>query len=142
VGKGGKNRDSRLHALDPKGRVAIPIDMRKDMRFGEMLVLTRGFESCIALYKKENWDPMVVRFEELAMSKTILRKKVRRIMGEFKEVEIDSHGRILLPGHLVHYAGITDSCYFIRMPRWIELWNPARYDEMMEETLDFEDLPI
>jgi MraZ protein len=112
------------------------------MRFGETLVLTRGFEPCIALYRKENWEAMVNRFEELALSNTVLRNKVRRIMGDYKEIDIDSHGRILLPGHLVRYANLKDSCYFIRMPRWVELWEPKQYDDKMEEQMDFEDLPI
>jgi MraZ protein len=142
VGKRGKDRDSRLHLLDSKFRVAIPVDIRRDMRFGETLVLTRGFEACIAMYLKKDWDNMVMRFRELALSNAVLRNKVRRIMGDYKEVDIDSHGRILLPGHLVKHASLKDSCYFIRMPGWIELWEPKNYDETTKEPVDFKDLPI
>ena len=136
----GRKRNSRLHRMDQKGRVAIPFSIRRDLRYGELLYLTKGLDPCIYVYTEEEWKKLIARFEEASLGKTSVRKKIRKIMGEVEEVEIDPQGRIRIPSHLAQYAGLEDQCFFARMPRWFEIWNPEKYREYMEESKDEEEI--
>ena len=41
------------HALDEKGRVAIPARFREDL--GERFVITRGLDQCLFVYPRPEW---------------------------------------------------------------------------------------
>ena len=49
---------TETHAIDHKGRIAIPAAMRRGEGRGKPLasfVLASGFEGCLALYSLEEW---------------------------------------------------------------------------------------
>jgi len=138
-----EKRNNRFHKIDEKGRVAIPATLRRNLTFSERLVLTKGFEKCIYAFSEKEWKALMQRIQDIPLVDEKKRNATRYIMGEAEEVEIDLQGRILLPGHLMEYAGITEECYFVRMPRWFEIWNPEEYQKTVDrKNIDFEELPI
>ena len=42
------------HNIDAKGRLIIPSKLREQC--GESVVITRGFDGCLALYTQEGWN--------------------------------------------------------------------------------------
>ena len=42
------------HNLDVKGRMAIPVKFRDDLKDGA--VITKGLDNCLFLYTKEKWE--------------------------------------------------------------------------------------
>lgn len=139
-----KDRNNLIHSFDPKGRVSIPIHIRKKFKYGEKVVLTRGLDQCIYAFSEEEWkkleEKLLIRFEGRPFGSKKDRAIVRKIMGEAEEVEIDAQGRIRIPGHLAEYAEIESSCYFVKMPGWFEIWNPELYRKAMKEAEELEEI--
>jgi MraZ protein len=48
-------------------------------------------------------------------------------------VEADKEGRIVLPGDLVAYAGLTDAVVFMGLGRIFQIWEPAAADRRRAE---------
>ncbi|MEO0262872.1 MAG: cell division/cell wall cluster transcriptional repressor MraZ [candidate division WOR-3 bacterium] len=129
------NRNNRLNSVDAKGRVSFPVFLRK--KLGKKIILTKGYDPCIYVYSQEEWKLFIERIKkDWALYDIEKRKTVREIIGIHQEVEFDTYGRILLPGGLMEYAGIKDKCLFISMPRWIEIWNPERYEEYQKDVIE------
>jgi MraZ protein len=100
------------HAVDEKGRVAVPIQFREALSGlqEERLVATKfriGTHRCLDVYPSSAWrrlessllakdpsDPRYVRFRNVYVSGA-------------HELAIDAQGRVLLPPLLREYAGIA-----------------------------------
>ena len=53
--------------LDAKGRFLLPAGLKKQMPEGEgnLFVINRGFEQCLALYTIKNWEPLFAEINKL-----------------------------------------------------------------------------
>ena len=54
------------HAVDDKGRLAIPIKFRNDLAKGA--VVTKGLDDCLFLYSKEEWEKQAEKMAKLPFS--------------------------------------------------------------------------
>ncbi len=121
------------HKVDAKGRVQVPIALRKS---GEDSVyskftLVRGVGGCLALFSTSGFK----KFEEAYMD-GVPKKDVRFVRSFYSrmvEVELDSQGRILLPRLLREEVGIGDAVFFLGTGEWIEIWDVNRYEEYEKE---------
>ena len=116
---------SHLHNLDAKGRLAIPARFRDELAEG--LVLTRGFDACIALYPLAAWQMLAGRINELSIADADVRQFRRMVYAEAVDVQLDSQGRILVPGPLRAFAGIEREVVVIGVHSSIEIWSPDRW---------------
>jgi len=138
-----EKENNRIYQIDEKGRVAVPATFRKDFKFGEKLILTKGIEKCIYMFTQEEWGKFMERVKDSPLWEESKRKAIRYFAGEAEEVEIDGQGRILIPKHLLAYAGLKKSCIFIKMPRWFEIWDPTTYREFnSHDSIDFREIPL
>ena len=129
-----KNRNSRLVKIDEKGRVFLPASIKKGLFYGEKIILTTGFEPCIYAFSETNWKELKKEIGTITpFSSEEIKRTLRHLQGNSEEVEIDSQGRILIPGHLFEYAHLGDSVFFIKMDTWFELWNPEVYRAYQKE---------
>lgn len=113
------------HNLDTKGRLAIPARFRDELADG--LVLTRGFDTCIALYPMEAWESLAERINELSIADTDVRQFRRMVFSEAVDVQLDSQGRILVPAALRAFAGIEREVVVIGVHSSVEIWSPERW---------------
>ena len=129
-----KKRNSRIVKIDEKGRVFLPSSIKKGLFYGEKLILTTGFEPCIYVFSETNWKRLMEEIGTVTpFSPTSLKNTLRHLQGNSEELELDSQGRILIPGHLFEYARLKDSVFFIKMDTWFEIWNPDVYRKFVEE---------
>lgn len=121
------------HTIDGKGRLIIPSKMRAEL--GGTFMAAAVLDKCITLYPMAEWEQLMAKLKEQPLSK--VRKLQRFIGSKAQEVQLDSQGRILLPKHLLDYAGIEKDLYIIGACDRAEIWNPELYDADMEEmTMD------
>ncbi len=128
--------------LDEKGRIAIPVKLRK--AFGEdstisTFVLTYGFDSCIMGFREEDWAMFVKeKLVPLPQSNPTNRKWIRHLMGGAREQELDRQGRLLVPANLLEYAGITKDVTILGLNDRIEIWATEVYGKYKpdEESLN------
>jgi len=116
---------SHTHNLDAKGRVAVPARFRAPLGGG--LIVTRGFDRCIALYPRAAWDSLASRINELSITDFDVRQFRRMVFSEAIDLRLDSQGRILVPPALRSFAGIERDVVIIGVHSSIEIWNPERW---------------
>ncbi len=128
--------------LDEKGRVAIPVKLRK--AFGEnaivnKLIITHGFDKCIMAFREEDWKLFVEeKLIELPQSDPVNRKRIRFLLGGANECDLDKQGRMIIPVYLLEYAEIIKNVTILGLYNRIEVWGEEAYGRYKPdgETLD------
>lgn len=119
--------------VDEKGRVAIPIKLRK--AFGEdaiinKLIVTYGFDKYIMAYREEDWADFVKnRLIRATESNPHNAMMVRYFVGGAFDCELDKQGRILIPPHLKEHAGIKKEVTVLGLYNRIEIWDTETYNK-------------
>ena len=140
-----------VHALnlDAKGRMAMPTRYRERLRDrsnGKLVVTIDTEERCLVAYPKPEWEDIERKLDALpTFNRQAVRVK-RLLMGHAADVEMDGHGRLLLPPPLREFAGLDKRLVFVGQGKKFELWDDAHWTErreqwLKEETAGFEELP-
>lgn len=129
------------HTLDEKGRIAIPAKLRySKIAEDEFWVATKGFDRCLFLYPKYEWERIVTKINErLSFTKKEDRSFLRMFVSPATEQTVDRQGRIAIPQSLREYAGIQKEVVTLGAVQRIEIWseeNWNRYKEENEKSFD------
>ncbi|MBN2324491.1 MAG: division/cell wall cluster transcriptional repressor MraZ [Spirochaetes bacterium] len=129
------------HTLDDKGRIAIPAKLRySKIGEDEYWVATKGFDRCLFLYPKDEWERIVNKINErLTFTKKEDRSFLRMFISPATEQTVDRQGRIAIPTSLREYAGIQKEVVTLGAVNRIEIWseeNWNRYKEENEKSFD------
>jgi MraZ protein len=57
------------------------------------------------------------------------------MIGHATDLELDGHGRLLLPANLREFGGLTRDAMLIGQGMRFELWDEARWNELSHEWL-------
>ena len=131
------------HAIDAKGRTSLPARFRE--------ALTRASEAKLVLTQYPHWRsvqalPMSVWKElerkvlETSPLDSRAQRNVLRFYSTAQEVDLDVHGRVLVPPALREYAGLTKDVVWVGMGRTIHLFDKATYGEQMSRELAEDDV--
>lgn len=115
------------HNLDAKGRLSVPAKFRSAL--GSSAIITKGLDSCLYIYPKEEWEVMANKLRDLPISSASARSFSRLMLSGAMESEIDKLGRTLLPGFLRDYAGIEGEVVVAGVGRHLEVWDKASWSE-------------
>jgi len=115
------------YRVDNKGRLPLPTKYRQE--FGGGLILTRGSEPCITVYKPEEFNKLADRLANQTVAKNKLRKLNRFTFGSAFDLNLDGQGRIALPQTLRNYAQIEDTAIIVGVNKCIELWSPKLWND-------------
>jgi MraZ protein len=122
------------HSIDEKGRLAIPIKFRADLSKGA--VVTRGLDTSLFLFPKEEWDKLAEKLANLPLGQSNSRAFARLMLAGAMDVEVDKQGRVMLPEYLRAYAGLQKSVVIAGLYTRLELWDETTwnaYKSKMEE---------
>jgi MraZ protein len=128
--------------LDAKGRLAVPMRYRDDLKeqCGNRLVLTySAFDSGVLwLYLEKEWQRVRDEVMDLPSLNPSHRALQRRLVGSATAVEPDGSGRILLPSSLREFTGLEKRVVLLGMGSRFEIWNEntlnqKRVEENLEE---------
>ena len=115
------------HNLDEKGRIIIPAKHRE--KLSNVVVITKGFDGCISLYSKENWEKFQNSLLALSLNVKDARKHVRVLVGSANEVEFDKQGRVLISKDLIEKGFLKKECVVVGVLDHIEIWAKEVWDE-------------
>ena len=120
--------------LDAKGRLMIPVGLRKQMPDAERegLVVNRGFERHLVVYTRKEWDKIVEDLNKLNPYEKKTREFIRYFTRGATELTLDSAGRVLFPKSLVDYAGIGSETVLACQFNKIEVWAKDAYDAQLD----------
>lgn len=120
------------HNLDEKGRLAIPKKFRADLSQGA--VVTRGLDSCLFLYTKAEWEKLAEKLAQLPFSQANTRAFARLMLAGAMDVEVDTQGRVMLPGYLRDFAGLSKSVTVAGLYNRLEIWDEEKWKKYTAST--------
>lgn len=120
------------HNIDDKGRLAVPSKFRAKLAGGA--VVTRGLDSCLFLYTKEEWEKLAKKLSELPISQASARAFSRLMLAGAMEVDIDKQGRVVLPAYLREYAGINKEVVVAGLFNRVEIWCQDKWGAYKADT--------
>ncbi|MBO6517130.1 MAG: division/cell wall cluster transcriptional repressor MraZ [Bacteroidia bacterium] len=129
--------------VDDKGRTIVPAGLKRQIPKDALhrMVINRGFDKCLTLFTRKDWDDETKKLSKLSDFKRSDRRFKRLFNSGATEIKIDSASRILLPKKLCAYAEIDTEVVFYAYENKIEIWAKKVYDEQMEiDPDDYADL--
>lgn len=113
------------HTIDIKKRLSLPFKFRREL--GKKVIITKGFDGCLAVYTKEGWKKVMEELKKLSTTKSEGRKLNRSFLGGAAEVTLDKLGRILLPDPLKEYAGLNKNVTICGLLNKLEIWDSEKW---------------
>ena len=129
--------------LDAKGRMVLPTRYRERIveRCEGRLVVTIDRDHCLLIYPLPEWEEIERKLMRLPSLNEQARRLQRLMVGHATDIELDGHGRVLLPPKLREFASLTRDAILLGQGNRFELWDEARWNECRDEWLKDEELP-
>ena len=117
--------------IDAKGRMSVPSKFSTVL--GESFVISKGFDGCLVIYSDEEWNLFSEKLNSLPSFDPQARQ-IKRFFGSgATRVDIDSHGRVLVPASLMEYAGLKKDVTIVGTADGrAEVWDTARWNAINE----------
>ena len=134
------------HSIDAKGRTSLPARFREALAAaGEAkLVLTQyPHWKAVQALPHSVWKELERKVLETSPLDARAQRNVLRFYSSAHEVDLDVHGRVLVPPTLRAHAGLQKDVVWVGMGRTLQLFDKAAYDEQMsrdipaDEVVDF-----
>lgn len=134
-------RGANKLTLDAKGRLVMPTRYRDRLHelCGNRLVVTVDKDRCLLIYPLPDWEEFERRLMRLPTLNPQTRRLQRLMVGQATDLELDGHGRLLLPQNLREFASLTRDAVLIGQGLRFELWDEARWNDGQEEWLASDD---
>jgi MraZ protein len=121
------------HNLDDKGRLQVPVKWRP--RLAEGAVVTKGYDGSLLFYPLSVWQEMAARLAELPQSQPEVRAYIRQTLAGAVDVEFDKLGRIVLPGYLRQFAGLSKATVLAGLFDHIEIWSQEGWEQYQAKVI-------
>jgi MraZ protein len=120
------------HTIDDKNRVTLPARFRDALADG--LVLTRSFDTCLAVYSRADWDALVAsRVAQLDPFSREARELTRFLFSGATDTELDKQGRVVIPPALAKRASLTKEVVVAGVHDHLEIWDRASWTDHVTE---------
>ena len=123
--------------LDDKGRMVIPNRYRQqisELAQGKLIV-TVDKDQCLLIYPLPEWEQIERKLMSLPSLNETARRLQRLMVGHATDLELDAHGRVLLPPNLREFGMLTRDAMLVGQGLYFELWDEARWNERRDEWL-------
>lgn len=120
------------HNLDDKGRLAIPVKFRNELKKGA--VVTRGLDNCLFLYTKAEWVKLAEKLAALPFAQSNSRAFARLMLAGAMDLEVDKQGRAVLPEYLRTFAGLQKNVTVAGLYSRVEIWDETKWNEYKTRT--------
>lgn len=123
--------------LDAKGRLGVPARHRDALSVAcsGRLVVTAHPHQCLVIYPEPAWQP--IRAQVLAAPSLDPRSAAikRLLVGNARDEEMDSTGRVLIAPELREWAGLDKQVWLVGQGTHFELWSDAGWKKQQEAML-------
>ena len=120
------------HNLDSKGRLAVPAKFRALLKDGA--VVTKGLDSCLFLYPKEQWDIIGPKLAKLPISQANARAIGRHMLAGAVNADFDGQGRVTLPEYLRKFASLKKKVVVAGLYDRLEIWDEEAWQHYKMST--------
>ncbi len=130
-------RGANKLTIDAKGRIVIPTRYRERLHelCGGKLVMTVDKDQCLLIYPLPDWEEIERKLMRLPTLNAQARRLQRLMVGHATDIELDGHGRLLLPPNLREFALLTRDAMLVGQGVRFELWDEERWNARRDEWL-------
>ena len=96
------------------------------------LVVTIHRDQCLLAYPRPEWEQTELKLMGLPSELPQTRWLQRLMVGYATDLELDGHGRFLVPPELREIAGLDRNGMLIGMGNRFELWDETRWIEQRD----------
>ena len=124
------------YSVDVKGRLSIPAKFKRSLtkEADETFIITRGLVQCINVYPLDYWmkeiKPRIDALDDFDSEESVFLRMLFELASDEK---LDSQLRLIIPKHLLEFAGIEKDVFILGQNNKIELWNPEIYEAHKKE---------
>lgn len=117
-------------AINSNGQLVIPEKVLTELD-GD-LVVTRGFERNLLLFREREWRELAEKLLAEPISNREVRDLRRRFFSAAEVMLPDANGRVTLPASLRAFAGINGEVILAGMFDYFELWSVEQWFPLKE----------
>ena len=110
----------------------MPTKFRGELAKGA--VITRGLDSSLFLFPKEEWDKLAEKLATLPLGQSDTRAFARLMLAGAMDVELDKQGRVILPEYLRKYASLGKTVVVAGLYNRMEIWDETKWEEYKTTT--------
>jgi MraZ protein len=122
------------HAIDGKGRTSLPVKFREALAAaGEPRIVLMQYPHWRALLAlpQSVWNELVKKVMSASPLDARWQRNVLKFVSSAHEVDLDVHGRVLVPPALREWAGLEKEVVWVGMGAVIHLYDKAAHAEQM-----------
>ncbi len=123
------------YVVDSKGRIIIPAPFREiiSSNYSSKLYITNApFDRCLYIYPLEEWNRLQEQVRTKPRSDEAIRFFLRRVIASAVEIEMDKHGRVLIPAALREDANVNTNVVMAGQIERIEVWDRNEWDILFD----------
>lgn len=110
------------------GRIALPKKIR-DAVGGDVCVLTKGFDACLAGYGQQDWEGRSREFVARSLIDRTDMQLRRQLFSGASYMTLDDQGRCVIPENLMSYAKIQKRVIVAGIGDHFEIWSETLWNE-------------
>lgn len=107
--------------IDDKGRFSVPVKFRGALAQGA--VVTRGLDTSLFVLPLEEWGKLAEKISSLPLGQANSRAFARFMLAGAMDVELDGHGRFVVPEYLRIFAGLKKNAVVVGIQNRLEIWD-------------------
>jgi MraZ protein len=120
------------HTLDAKHRLTVPSRYRDDLKAGLVLAISpetaRGTPRSLAIWTLPEHEKYTTgALAGLNPASPQARELKRTLFAWSLETDLDSANRVMIPNHLLDYAGLDKDVTLIGAGECLEIWDRETY---------------
>ena len=126
------------HAIDAKGRTSLRAKFREALAAaGEPRIVLMQYPHwrAIAALPQSVWNELVKKVMAASPLDARFQRNVLRFVSSAHEVDLDVHGRVLVPPALREWAGLSKEVVWVGMGPTIQLFDKGTYEAQMAAEL-------
>jgi len=126
------------HAVDAKGRTSLPAKFREALSTaGEtrLVLVQYPHWRAVQALPQSVWKEMEKKILEASPLDAKAQRNILRFYSTAHDVDLDVHGRLLVPPALREYAGLSKDVVWVGMGRTIHLFERAAYEAQMSREI-------
>jgi transcriptional regulator MraZ len=134
-------RGAKKVTLDDKGRMVLPTRSREQIAEQAQghVVVTVDRDQCLVIYPLPEWEQTERKLMSLPSLNPQARRLQRLMVGYATDLELDGHGRLLLPPELRSFAKLERHAMLVGQGNRFELWDEARWVERCDQWVKSEE---
>ena len=113
-------------------RIALPKKLREQV-VGEEVVLSKGFEKCVFLYDKADWEKEWEKQIDNPITDAKTRQLKRYVFSGAVSAVLDDQGRVVVPQALRTYANLEKEVVVIGAGDHMELWDRLTWESHLNK---------